>query len=656
MFRIIGHAGEGGRADWFLAKLAFAALLSGNVMMFQSMTYFGSLDALGSEVLRTSSWIMFACSLSVFALLGVPMLRLASRGLRRGHLSLEALIGFGALAAIGYSAVQTLHGGRDLYYDSGTMVLVFVVLGQYLEAEARRRALALLKPTLGKLRRKARLIREGIEVQIAPGSVRAGEIVHVRAGEEIPVDGAVVAGTADVSEPLLTGEWRPRLAALGSYLYAGSTALDGALEIRASGAGESLQERIERFAVEARESRAPIEAAVDRIVGVFVPAVLLIATAACVLWGVDGQWQRGFQAAMAVLVVACPCALGIATPMASSMASSFALRRGVVVKGGAVWEALSRIRILAFDKTGTVTLGRPQVTSYHPISGSSQDAAAGLRLAAAVEVRVDHPVARALVAAAEDGGLSLPAAGEVRTLAGGGAWGQVEDQKVAVGKLSWLANSGIEMPPGSTNGGGSSVGIAVDGRLIGEVVLDDRCRPEAAEAFEALRVAGITCHLLSGDGEAAVSRVARTLSCRHFLSDLSPTAKVQHIRGLRRAGLVAMVGDGVNDAPALGAADVGMAFGLAADPARESADVVLPSEDLREIPLLLDLARRTFRIVRQNLCWAFAYNSIAIIMAACGLLRPIVAAAAMVLSSLCVIHNSMRIARSDKTFPGGNPS
>jgi Cu2+-exporting ATPase len=648
VFRVMGNAGEGGRADWFLAKLGLAALLSGNIMMFQSLTYFGTLDSLGPEVVRTSSWIMFFCALAVFALLGVPMLRIAMRGLLRGRLTLETLIGFGALAAIGFSAVQTLRGGHRLYYDSGTMVLVFVTLGQYLDAESRRRALALLSPTMGRARRQARLFRNGAEVHIAPGAVSAGEIVYVRAGEEIPVDGTVSSGTADVHEPLLTGEWRPRLVVAGDSVNAGSTAVDGALTVCASGVAETLADRVERFAIEARDRRAPIEAVVDRVIAIFIPAVLLIAIAGCCSWGLAGDWERGFQAALAVLVVACPCALGIATPMATTIALSIAIGRGCLVRSGAVLETLSQVRVMAFDKTGTITVGRPQVVEYRASAGAITGADESLRLAAGVEQEVSHPFARALVEVVLARGKPVPAVTDARVTAGAGARGYVNGHRVEVGKLSWLAACGVELPSASAvETGSSAVAIAIDGRLAGELVLDDPRRPEALEAVMTLRRMGVSCHLLSGDRREAVARVAESIGCMNFAGELSPTDKPLRVRALRASeGLVAMVGDGVNDAPALGAADAGIAFGPAADLAKETADVTILREDLLEIPRLLELARKTFRIVRQNLVWAFAYNAVAVVVAACGLLRPVVAAAAMVLSSVCVVNNSMRLSRS----------
>jgi Cu2+-exporting ATPase len=651
VFRVIGGTGEGGRADWFLAKLGLAALLSGNVMMFQSLTYFGTLEDLGAAVASTSSWIMLFCSLGVFGLLGVPMLRVAGRGLLHGRLTLETLIGCGALAAIGFSAAQTLQGGHLLYFDSGTMVLVFVTLGQYLDAEARRRALALLSPTLGRARRPARLYRNAQEIQIAPHEVRAGERIHVRAGEEVPVDGTVLEGSADLHEPLLTGEWLPRFVTVGDAVSAGSTAIDGAFIVRASGAADTLADRVERFAIEARDRRAPIEATVDRVIAVFVPAVIAIAAGSCCVWGLEGQWVRGFEAALAVLVVACPCALGIATPMATTIALSRAIGRGCLVRSGAVLEALSRVRAIAFDKTGTLTAGRPRVGAFRPAHGASTGSDESLMLAAAVEREVSHPFARALVAFAQARGVALPAAHDVRVTAGGGARARVLGHVVAVGKPAWLAAAGVTMADRAalfeTPTGGSTVATAIDGRLAGEWPLDDPQRPEARAAVAALGGMGINCQILSGDRRAAVEHLANSVGCERWAAELSPTDKPIRVQALRPAGgLVAMVGDGVNDAPALATADVGIAFGPAADLARETADVTILREDLNEVPDLIALARATFRIVRQNLAWAFSYNIIAIAFAAVGMLRPVYAAAAMVLSSVCVVGNSMRLART----------
>ena len=296
------------------------------------------------------------------------------------------------------------------------------------------------------------------------------------------------------------------------------------------------------------------------------------------------------------------------------------------------------------------------MVGYRAAAGAIMGAEETLRFAAAVEQEVSHPFARAVVAAVPARGGPVPAATGVRVEAGGGARGRVEDHQVEVGKLSWLASRGVELPGASVvEAGCSTVAIAIDGQLAGEVILDDPRRPEAHEAVLALGRMGVSCHVLSGDGREVVARVAESVGCAYFAGDLSPTDKPLRVQALRvRTGLIAMVGDGVNDAPALGAADVGIAFGPSADLAKESADVIILREDLLEIPRLLELSRRTLTIVRQNLVWAFAYNAAAVVIAACGLLRPVVAAAAMVLSSVCVVHNSLRLSRGEYGGSSGN--
>jgi Cu2+-exporting ATPase len=654
VFRVIGTAGEGGRADWFLAKLGLAALLSGNVMMFQALLYFGSLDQLGSDAVQSSSWIMLICSIMTYLVLGVPMLKIAGRGALRGIISLESLIGIGTLAAIGYSAVQTFRGGHGLYYDSGTMVLVFVTLGQYLDAESRRKAIAALSPAVDKTRRQARVIRPAGIVAIHPQEVLAGELVEVRGGEEIPVDGTISEGSADVHEPMFTGEWRPRLVAPGDAVCAGSTAIDGALLIVASGDAETLADRVERFAVEARDRKAPIEATVDRVVAVFIPAVAVIAAVSLLAWSLLGSWVQGLQAALSVLVIACPCALGIATPLATTVALLRATRRGTLIRSGAVLEALSRVRTVAFDKTGTLTLGRPRFAAFHAAETGDGAIASveALALAAAVESRVNHPFARAIVEHAAQRGAEVLHATEVQVTAGAGAEGWVSGHQVLVGKRSWLEQRGVALPRSEDPSHGSLVAIAVDGLAAGEIVLEDPPRREAKEALLALSDLGISCHLLSGDREAAVARIAHAIGCESFWAELSPQDKLERIQALRQTGTpVAMVGDGINDAPALAAADAGIAFGPAADLARDTADVTILREDTCEIARLLELSRRTFTVVRQNLAWAFGYNLIGITIAAFGLLRPVVASVAMVLSSVCVVANSMRLGREETPAP-----
>ena len=649
VFRLVGATGDAGRAGWFLAKLGLAAVLSGNIMMFQSLLYFGSLDALGSDVLRTASWLMLGLAAAVYLLLGVPMLRAAYRAARGGHIVLETLIALGALAAIGASAVETVRGGRHLYYDSGTMVLVFVVLGQYLDARARERATATLAPAVETARPRARVLEETGEREVAPDEVARGKRVRVRAGEEVPVDGRVIEGASDVSEPALTGESAPRTVGPGDTVYAGSVAVDGALVFEALGESETLVSRVDRWTREARSRRAPVEIAADRFVARFVPGVALIAIASWIAWGlVGGDWARGGLAALSVLVVACPCALGIATPMATTIAITRAAGRGTLLRSGAVLEALDRIRLAAFDKTGTITRGRAAVCAMWVDPGVGMSEEEILRDAAAVEASVDHPFARAIVSRVRERRISIPEARDVRVIAGGGARGRVGSNRVLLGSRSLLDREGItELAPFDGNPGNSAVGVAIDGRLVAVIWLEDPVRPEARSAIEDLKSLDMAVALLSGDRAAGVSRAAEEAGIDQARADLDPQAKLEALRLWRvdSAGVM-MIGDGINDAPALAAATAGIAFGASSGLAKQTADAVILREDLGEVSKLVVLARRTMRIVRQNLVWAFGYNAVGILLAACGLLRPVVAAAAMVLSSLFVVGNSLRLQRS----------
>ena len=650
VFRLVGATGDAGRAGWFLARLGLAAVLSGNIMMFQSLLYFGSLDALGVDVLRTASWLMLALAAAVYLLLGVPMLRAAYRAARGGHIILETLIALGALAAIAASAVETVRGGRQLYYDSGTMVLVFVVLGQYLDARARERATATLAPAVETARPRAHVLEETGDREVAPDEVGRGERVRVRAGEEIPVDGRVIEGASDVSEPALTGESAPRLVGPGDIVFAGSVAVDGALVLEAAGESETLVSRVDRWTREARSRRAPVEIAADRFVARFVPGVALIALGSALAWGVaGGDWARGGLAALSVLVVACPCALGIATPMATTIAITRAAGRGTLLRSGAVLEALDRIRLAAFDKTGTITRGRATVRAIRVDPAAEMPEEDILRRAAAVEAAVDHPFARAIVLWARERRIAIPEACEIHVIAGGGAGGRVDIQRVLLGSRSLLAREGVSnLDRFDGNSGNSAVGVAIDGRLVGVIELEDPVRPEARAAIEGLKSLGMAVALLSGDRAASVSSAAEEAGFDRAHADLDPQAKLEVLRRWRGdyAGGVMMIGDGINDAPALAAATAGIAFGAASGLARQTADAVILRENLREVSELVVLSRRTMRVVRQNLVWAFGYNAVGILMAAFGFLRPVVAAAAMVLSSLFVVGNSLRLQRS----------
>ncbi len=646
VYRLIGGTGEGARADWFLARLGLATLLSGNVMIFQSLSYFGSLDQVGASAAETASWIMMGCALATFLLLGVPMLRTAWRSLGEGHMTLEALIGVGALAAIGYSTYQTFRHGRALYYDSGTMLLVFVTLGHYLEAEARRRALALLEPALHAWQRTARVKRDGGEQLVPPDQVRPGEYVRVLATEEIPVDGTVTGGISDVSEPQLTGEWRPRTVTEGADVMAGSVSIDGAITVRASAAGLTLRQKVEVLAASARQERANIEVAAERAVRLFVPAVMVVAAGTFAFFALHGAPARGLQCALAVLVVACPCALGIATPLATTIALSRAVGNGVLIRSGRVIEALAGVHAVAFDKTGTLTASQPHVVFGPHDEAARLAAREPLLAAAAIEEGLLHPYAIALRTAARALAGPISEAEQVRVTPGSGVEGRVDGRDVMAGKLEWLRARGVDVRAADriAETGRPAVHVAIQGRWSAALPISDPLRPEAKAVIAELHRMGLSCHMLSGDESAVVADAAHALEFDSASGDLSPEDKPRHVERLRVAyGPVAMVGDGINDAAALARSDAGIAFGTAADLARRHADVTVLVNDLGAVPRTLALARRTRSVIRQNLAWAFIYNIVGIGLAAVGLLRPVIAALAMVLSSLCVVANSVRL-------------
>ena len=648
VFLIVGE--RGGESGWYLAKLALGAVFSGNVMMFQLLLYLASYRELGAGVVRDTSWIMLGLSVATYLLIGVPMLRSAWGEARRGRLGLDLLISAGSLIAILASMRETLQGGGRTYYDSATMILVLVTLGGYLDASARERATRALRATVGRERRPARVRRGGAEALVAPESVARGERVSVRAGEEIPTDGRVREGISDVQEAAFSGEPLPRRVAAGDRVFAGSVAVDGALEIESSGVTETLAERVRRLAERARGRRPRIAIQADRISAVFIPAILAIALATLLARGwLAHDWADGGLRALAVLVVACPCALGLATPLATTIALTRLAARGTLVRGGEVLETLARVRGALFDKTGTLTLGRPTVESTEL---SDRDLAA----AAAVERGVSHPFAEALVAEAARRGLAIEPAQEVRAIAGAGAGGRVQGSRIAVGSAAWLSLLGVSILPGESDEH-SAVWVARDDQLAGRVRFSDPLRAEAGETLAGIHRLGIRTEMISGDRETAARAAGAAAGFDRVAGALSPADKTGAVERARREwGTVAMIGDGVNDAAALGAADVGIAFGRAADLSREQADVSVLREDLGEVAELLGVARRTLSTVRGNLAWAFGYNLVGVSLAVAGRLSPIVAAAAMVLSSLFVVWNSSRLGSVAAYRPSGNVS
>ena len=619
---------------------------------------------------------------------GWPILSGGVAALRAGRPTMFSLISIGVLAAWLASLVATLapglipaalrrpDGGVDVFYESAGMIVVLVLLGQLLESRARRSTTAAVRALLDLSPPTAERFPGGETVPLA--AVRAGDRLRVRPGGRIPVDGTIREGMTTCDESLLTGEPMPVPRSAGDRVLGGAINGPAAIVMEATAASaDSLVARITRLVREAHATRAPIEQLADRVAAVFVPVVVAIATGTFLGWLAFGPAPRlphAIMSAVSVLVIACPCALGLATPLAMTVAIGRAARSGILVRTAEAMERLAAARTLFFDKTGTITEGRPRLVAVGEAStlrAAAVDESAGafraepfrglLATAAAVESASEHGLARAFAAAARAAGIDVPAATSVVAAVGRGIEGDVGDGHVVLGAPAFLAARGIAPAAGdpprraaAEAAGGTVVEMAIDGRAVGWFAIADALRPEAPDVVAGLRGRGLHVEMLSGDAPAAVRHVAAAAGIDRGQGSLSPADKANLVVARRAAagGAVAFVGDGINDAPALAAADVGIAMGSGADVALETADVTLLSGGLAAVPRALAIADRTMRIARQNLLLAFLYNVLAIPVAA-GVLYPLLghvtspmlAAAAMSLSSLSVIANSLRLAR-----------
>jgi len=592
---------------------------------------------------------------------GSALLRRGLRGLLRGTPDMDTLVGMGVaatwLAGLGGVLAPGVLGHAGHHVHAAVMILAFVLFGRWLEGRARSRAGSAVRALMELCPPRARVVREGVEVEVGLEEVAPDSLVLVRPGERIPVDGKVIEGESTVDESPLTGEPFPIERRPGDRVHAGTTNGTGALTVRATGVGaRSALGRIAAAVHASQATRAPVQRLADRISAVFVPVVLGLAVLTFLCWALVAGVPVAVSYAVAVLVIACPCALGLATPTAVVVAGGRGAREGVLITDAAAIEDLSRIDLVAFDKTGTLTSGRPELASLVVLDGAEDLAAPRLARAAAVERNSEQPLARALVGAARARGLSLPRARAFAAEPGRGVRGEVDGHAVWIGSPRAAADrqaSGAadEAVARMRERGESPVLMAEDGELVLALGLVDRARPESAATVAALEAGGIGTAILSGDDERAVQALARRIGVREAHGGLTPEQKAEWLRQRASEGKrVAMVGDGINDALALSAAQVGIAMGGGADVALEAAGAALLRDDLSRLPVLLALAHRTLAIIRQNLFWAFAYNTLALPLAA-GALRPFGgpaaspawAAAAMAASSILVVVNSLRL-------------
>ena len=606
--------------------------------------------------LALPGWLQLALATPVQFWLGARFYRAGWKALRAGSGNMDLLVALGTSAAYGLSVYLLLGAGAygadpepHLYFETSAVVITLVLLGKWLEGRAKRQTLAALD-ALGRLRPAEALVRrDGNDVLVALAALRVGELMVVKPGARVPADGVVVDGRSHLDESLLTGESLPVAKEPGDRVAGGAVNADGLLLVEATAVGAAtMLSQIIRMVEDAQAVKAPIQRLVDRVSAVFVPVVLAIALATLLGWGLaGGDWQAALLNAVAVLVIACPCALGLATPTAVMVGTGASARHGILIKDAEALETAHALDVVVFDKTGTLTEGKPQLVAHEGPAPARL-----LALAAAVQQGSSHPLAGAVLEEAARQGLALPAARAARALPGRGVEAEVDGATIVLGNRRLMIDLGV---PATGAEGHEAAGRTVswlaerrDGRVrvLGLLAFGDRIKPGAPSAVARLKAAGIEPVLLSGDSPGAARTVAQALGIERVHAEVLPADKAQVVASLRQGGRkVAMVGDGINDAPALAAADVGMAMATGTDVAMHSAGVTLMRGDPRLVADAIAVSRRTYRKIRQNLGWAFIYNVIGLPLAAFGLLDPVLAGAAMALSSVSVVANALLLRR-----------
>lgn len=598
------------------------------------------------------------------------------RSLRALSPDMNSLVMLGSSAAFGYSVVATFlpgllpEGTVHVYFEASAAIITLILVGKYLEAIAKGRTSEAIKKLVGLQSKTARVERDGIEMEIATDRVVPGDIVVVRPGERLPVDGVVVTGSSYVDESMITGESVPVHKGEGAGVVGGTINRTGSFRFEARAVGaDTVLARIIEMVEAAQGSKPPIQALADRVVAVFVPIVIAVAVVTFLAWyflGPVPALPLALVNAVAVLVIACPCAMGLATPTSVMVGTGKAAEIGVLFRRGEALQVLQETRVVAFDKTGTLTEGRPELTDLQVVSGFERREL--LALLAAVEDLSEHPVAEAIVRAAKAEGLLIPTADDFEAVPGFGVAANVDGKAVAVGAERYMRRLGVdvgrlaEVGRGMAEAGKTPLYAGVDGELAAVVAVSDPIKSSTPETIRALHALGLRVAMVTGDDRRTAEAIAKQLGIDEVLAEVLPDGKVAAVKELRAAGRkVAFVGDGINDAPALAVADVGLAVGTGTDIAIESADVILMSGDLRGLPNALALSRATLNNIRQNLFWAFAYNAVLIPVAAGVLypslgvlLSPVLAAAAMGFSSIFVLTNALRLRRFSPPMTTGS--
>jgi Cu+-exporting ATPase len=644
-----GAAAEAGEPDGLRRRLLITAALSVPVIIVSMVP---------ALQFRDWAWLAFALTIPVVTYGGWPFHRAAWAGLRHGAATMDTLVSLGTLAAFGWSA-WALPLGRTMYLETAAGVTTFILLGRYLEARARRRAGSALRALLELGARDVTVLRDGREERVPVAQLTVGDRFVVRPGEKIATDGTVLEGSSAVDAAMLTGESVPAEVGPGDRVTGATVNAGGRLVVEATSVGADTQlARMARLVEQAQHGKAAAQRLADRISAVFVPVVIGIALLTLGGWLVTGgSPAAAFTAAVAVLIIACPCALGLATPTALMVGTGRGAQLGILIRGPEALESTRAIDTVVLDKTGTVTTGAMSLVAVHVAAGVDRGLA--LRLAGAVEHASEHPIARAIAAAALREAGTLPAVDQFESRPGRGVQGVAEGHLIVAGRSDLLADWAQPLPAEldaarqrAERAGRTAIAVGWDGQARAVLEVADTVRPTSARAVAELRALGLTPVLLTGDNQAVARSVAAEVGIDEVIAQVLPEDKAAVVAGLQARGqVVAMIGDGVNDAPALAQADLGLAMGTGTDAAIEAADLTLVRGDLRVAADAIRLSRRTLATIKGNLGWAFGYNLAALPLAALGLLNPMIAGAAMAFSSVFVVSNSLRLRRFQPAAP-----